>query len=316
MTAKAAYAGGLRIKDHRVGRVHDYTARQATVISCAILLPRGITGPTDPEQLWNAAERAEKRGDSWVGREAVLSLYPELPEAKNQSLLEGYGQYLADSHGIAAQANLHRYGAGDKRNVHGHIPLSGRVISNAGFGPKLRSWDQNHTSGAILEELRRTWAEHVNRALRDAGITKTVDHRSYQRQGFSIVPTAPLGKRGHALTQERRARLAKFVKAVTYETLEEITKLVFEWSESGDMTLLSKSVYRCVFVDAVSTPQLDPLFVDLMQKRIARLIKASRATSDTTGILMAFQDLQQTVEAFPESEREPLSKKKTLERFA
>jgi len=46
---------------------------------------------------------------------------------------------------------------------------------------------------ATLEEWRRVWAEMVNAKFEEKGLTCRVDHRSYERQGFDLLPTVHEG---------------------------------------------------------------------------------------------------------------------------
>ncbi|WP_407238188.1 MobA/MobL family protein, partial [Escherichia coli] len=65
----AAYRAGDVLTDNRTGEVFDYT-RKAGVLSADIVLPEGAPDwARDRNQLWNAAEAAERRKDACVARE-------------------------------------------------------------------------------------------------------------------------------------------------------------------------------------------------------------------------------------------------------
>ena len=49
------------------------------------------------------------------------------------------------------------------------------------------------------EEWRAAWAEYVNAALERNGSKSRIDHRSYKRQGLTIIPSIKLGKAAHQM---------------------------------------------------------------------------------------------------------------------
>ncbi|WP_159190674.1 MobA/MobL family protein, partial [Escherichia coli] len=78
----------------------------------------------------------------------------------------------------------------DKTNPHAHIMLTTRAVGPAGFGGKVRDWnDRTHA-----ETWRASWADHANRALANAGYQEEIDHRSDERQGLVKAPGLHLGK--------------------------------------------------------------------------------------------------------------------------
>lgn len=75
----------------------------------------------------------------------------------------------------------------DKTNPHAHIMLTTRAVGPAGFGGKVRDWnDRTHA-----ETWRASWADHANRALANAGYQEEIDHRSYERQGLENAQYSP-----------------------------------------------------------------------------------------------------------------------------
>jgi len=77
--ACASYRAGVCLADERVGKVFDYTHRSG-VEYAELLMPdnAGRAAEWNREQLWNAAEAAEKRTDSRVAREWTGALPVEL----------------------------------------------------------------------------------------------------------------------------------------------------------------------------------------------------------------------------------------------
>ena len=92
-TAAAAYRAAERVEDHTTGQVFDYT-RKCGFEHAEIVLPldvakRDINWARDRQQLWNAAELAEKRKDARIAREYEVALPEELTKAQRLELKIG-----------------------------------------------------------------------------------------------------------------------------------------------------------------------------------------------------------------------------------
>src|SRR5205823_666009 len=89
------------------------------------------------------------------------------------------------------------------RNTHAHVMLSMRELTADGFGAKVRDWN----SPELLEQWREKWADYQNEALKEAGLTVRVDHRSLEARGIEREPEP---KQGPVATQmERNGRPSK-----------------------------------------------------------------------------------------------------------
>ena len=74
-----------RIACEREGRVHDYAHKQGVEAVILIVPEHAPDWAGDREQLWNAAEAAERRKDTVVVREWELALPAELgPEGRQE----------------------------------------------------------------------------------------------------------------------------------------------------------------------------------------------------------------------------------------
>lgn len=197
-TAAAAYRAGERIVDDRTGEVHDYR-RRSGVLHAEILAPEHAPAwARDRAPLWNAVEKAERRGDAQVSRQIVVSLPHELNEAQRRELVRDFVQREFVSRGMVAYLAIHAPDRNsDARNHHAHILLTMRRIEGEGFGNKERGWN----SEDLLRGWRHQWAQHQNRALERAGCTERVDHRSYADQGIDRQATQHLGKDAHRREQ-------------------------------------------------------------------------------------------------------------------
>ena len=190
--ASAAYRSGSLMLDERTGLTHDYT-RKSGVAEAVILTP--ATAPawcTNRAELWNAVEKAERRKNSQLAREIELAIPRELPQDAARETVLAFVRENFVSQGMIADVAFHHM---DKTNPHVHIMLTTRAVGPAGFGGKVRDWnDRTHA-----ETWRASWADHANRALANAGYQEEIDHRSYERQGLEKTPGIHLGKSACAM---------------------------------------------------------------------------------------------------------------------
>ena len=205
-TAAAAYRAAERIEDHTTGQVFDYT-RKSGVEHAEIVLPveaakRDINWARDRQQLWNAAEVAEKRKDARVAREYEVALPQELTQAQRLELTRTFSQELANRYGCAVDFAIHMpHREGDQRNFHGHILTTTRQIETTGLGTKTSiEWADTDRAkqglGPAKEEvtkIRERWAVLTNEKLQALGHESCVDHRSLDAQGEQRIPGQHLG---------------------------------------------------------------------------------------------------------------------------
>jgi len=205
-TAAAAYRAAERILDHSTGQVFDYT-RKLGIEHAEIVLPldaakRDINWARDRQQLWNAAEFAEKRQDARVAREYEIALPQELTKSQRLELTRTFSQELANRYGCAVDFALHEpHRQGDVRNFHAHILTTTRQIEATGLGAKTSiEWSdtdrakRGFCSGKEeIAEIRERWAVLTNEKLQTLGHEARIDHRSLEAQGIELEPTVHLG---------------------------------------------------------------------------------------------------------------------------
>lgn len=199
-TAAAAYRAGELIHDKRTGEVHDYSRKKGIEYS-EIITSDGTT--ITRENLWNAAEEAEKRKDAKVAREWEIALPSELSQDQQRELARSFARELVDRYGVAADLCIHAPSKGsDARNQHAHILTTTRVFDAGQLGAKTRVLDSPKTSGKEVEAVRQLWAVMVNLALERAGHMERIDARSLAAQGIERAPSIHLGPTATAM--ERR----------------------------------------------------------------------------------------------------------------
>ena len=105
--ASAAYRSGSRLRDERLDRAHDFTAKRGVVHS-EIMLPEGAPDIWfDRERLWNDVEAFEVRKDAQLAREVEFSIPCEMSEAKGIALARDFAQSEFMDQGMIADLNVH-----------------------------------------------------------------------------------------------------------------------------------------------------------------------------------------------------------------
>lgn len=214
-TASAAYRSACKIVDERTGELHDYTKKSGVVSSDIVLPEFAPDWARDRNQLWNAAEKAEKRKDSCVAREVVVALPFELSPSERKRLAIDFAKEMADLEGCAVDVAIHEPSKhGDNRNHHAHLLKTTRKVSEVGLGEKLDTEKAGRARVNDLEKLRARWAELVNERLVENGIdNRKIDHRSFEDRNIPIAPTkhngptlsAILRRGGQSIVVDRRS---------------------------------------------------------------------------------------------------------------
>lgn len=222
----AAYRTGTRLKDDRTDRIYNYAHRNGVEAS-GTLLPKDAPD-WDTGQLWNEAEKAEKRKDALVAKEFQCAIPRELDEAQRKELVENFVRDEINARGLAASYGIHQTEANDGgTNPHVHILISTRQLGEDGFDKKKDQFIAP-TSGAkqkgkyvcdeALETFRERWEHHTNEALAAAGSSERVDCRSYADQGLDKKPGVHMGKDAWAMEQKGiRTRLGDQARTIAFE---------------------------------------------------------------------------------------------------
>ena len=192
--AAAAYRAGAKLTNERDGVTHDYT-RKRGVVESAILAPeRSPEWVRDRARLWNEVEASERRKDSQTAREVEIALPKELDREAQIELAYGFAREAFVERGMIADVSIHDKGDG---KAHAHILLTMRELSEEGFGPKNREWNQVEQ----LELWRREWEQAANKQLELSGHAERIDCRSYEERGIDKEPQQHLGPAAHAMKE-------------------------------------------------------------------------------------------------------------------
>jgi|APTNR8051073442_1049403.scaffolds.fasta_scaffold15826_1 hypothetical protein len=197
--AAAAYRTGTRIDDF------DYSRRKG-VADRALFLPDQATN-WNRAQLWEEAEKAEKRKNSVVAREVLLALPHEMPLQAHRKALEAFCLWLVGRYQVAADAAIHTPRSGhDARNIHAHILITTRRLSAEGLGQKTREIDDKTSGPREIEAMREQWA----RVLEGHGFKLEHQRKTSFPCSTGIRPIPPSRPADRLATDSRRChRLAE-----------------------------------------------------------------------------------------------------------
>ena len=300
VTASAAYRAGEQLTDARLGKTFDYTRRSGVLCSEIMAPADAPEWMRNREQLWNAVEKIEKRKDAQLARDVEISLPHELDRMQRIELVRGFVAAEFVAKGMIADVCFHAPSRrGDSRNHHAHILLTMRDLLGDGFGNKARGWNEKEQ----LQHWRESWAEHVNRALEQAGVAARVDHRSLAAQGIDREPTIHQGPAVAELTAQgvvtdcaaTAAVLANAnaerdqVKAELTELAQQIAALEKERADLVDGLAATGQARADVarsndaMQDEKTAPETEPRPAPLAEKGDAALATAKPEAADPRG---------------------------------
>ncbi|BAM86563.1 putative conjugal transfer protein, TraA [Bradyrhizobium oligotrophicum S58] len=188
--ASAAYRSGSRLRDERLGREQDFSAKRG-VVHCEVMLPENAPEAwRDRERLWNAVESFEVRKDAQLAREVEFALPRELTETQGIELARDFVRGEFVGLGMIADLNVHWDRTEDGMpKPHAHVMLTMRAVDENGFGQKVRDWNRTE----MVERWRKRWAELANERLAELDIDARIDHRSLKDQGIALEPQSQIG---------------------------------------------------------------------------------------------------------------------------
>jgi Ti-type conjugative transfer relaxase TraA len=188
--ASAAYRSASRMRDERLGRVQDFSAKRGVVHS-EVLLPENAPEQwSDRQRLWNDVEAFEVRKDAQLAREVEFAIPREMTQAQGIELARDFAQAEFVVSGMIADLNVHwDIGEDGMPKPHAHIMLTMRSVDENGFGQKVRDWNRTE----MVERWRERWAEHVNERLAELDIDARIDHRSLEAQSIALEPQSQIG---------------------------------------------------------------------------------------------------------------------------
>lgn len=190
--AAAAYRAATVLRDERLEMVFDYSRKQGVAFTGIMAPDAAPIAYSDRENLWNAAEAADKRIDSRPAREILISLPHELTDDQRHDLVRAFLAESVVTRGMIADYALHHPDPhGDERNHHAHILVTTRAVSPEGFGFKAAAWN----APTLVQEWRQAWELIQNQHLREhlGPDAPQVSSKSLAGQGHDREATIHLG---------------------------------------------------------------------------------------------------------------------------
>ncbi len=188
--ASAAYRSGSRLRDERLGRDQDFSAKRGVVHSEVMLPENAPKEWSDRERLWNDVEAFEIRKDAQLAREIEFAIPREMSERDGNELARDFVRGEFVDRGMIADLNVHWDMAEDGMpKPHAHVMLTMRAVDENGFGRKVREWNRTE----MVERWRERWAEIANERLTELDIDARIDHRSLEAQSIALEPQSQIG---------------------------------------------------------------------------------------------------------------------------
>jgi ATP-dependent exoDNAse (exonuclease V) alpha subunit len=105
--ASAAYRSASRLRDERLDRSHDFSAKRGVVHSEVMLPESAPEAWSDRERLWNDVEAFEVRKDAQLAREVEFAIPREMNEAQGIELARDFVRGEFVDRGMIADLNVH-----------------------------------------------------------------------------------------------------------------------------------------------------------------------------------------------------------------
>lgn len=220
--AAAAYRAGTTLQDQETGITHSYTKKTEVAYTEIILPEHAPEEYRNREILWNEVQKVETQDRARLAREWEVAIPNELDLDQAKTLIRNFGESLVKE-GMCIDLAIHWKNG----NHHAHIMGTTRPIGKDGkwapkerkgykldaegnkipvidpktgkqkIGARGRKMWQRETVQANdwnrrekVEEWRKRWADCCNKYLAKE---QQIDHRSYERQGITLLPTVHEG---------------------------------------------------------------------------------------------------------------------------
>lgn len=228
--AAAAYRAGTILTDNETGITHNY-AKKSEVTYTEIILPEHAPAEyANRETLWNEVQKIETQDRARLAREWEVALPNELDLDQAKTLIHDFAGSLV-AEGMCIDLAIHWKDG----NHHAHIMGTTRPIDKDGkWAPKERKAYKLDAEGKKIpvidpktgrqkigargrkmwqretiqcndwnrrekvEEWRKRWADCCNKYL---DREQQLDHRSYERQGVTQLPTIHEGYAARLMEQ-------------------------------------------------------------------------------------------------------------------
>ena len=228
--AAAAYRAGTTLQDQETGITHSYTKKTEVAYTEIILPEHAPEEYRNREILWNEVQKVETQDRARLAREWEVAIPNELDLDQAKTLIRNFGESLVKE-GMCIDLAIHWKNG----NHHAHIMGTTRPIGKDGkWAPKERKGYKLDAEGnkipvidpktgkqkigargrkmwqretvqendwnrrEKIEEWRKRWADCCNKYL---AREQQIDHRSYERQSVTQLPTVHEGYAARLMEQ-------------------------------------------------------------------------------------------------------------------
>lgn len=228
--AAAAYRAGAILTDNETGITHNYVTKSEVVHNEIILPEQAPAEYANRQTLWNEVQKVETQDRARLAREWEVAIPNELDLDQAKTLIHDFAKSLV-AEGMCVDLSIHW----KEGNHHAHIMGTTRPIGKDGkwapkerkgykldaegnkipvidpktgkqkIGARGRKMWQRETVQANdwnrrekVEEWRKRWADCCNKYL---AREQQIDHRSYERQGVTQLPTVHEGYAARLMEQ-------------------------------------------------------------------------------------------------------------------
>lgn len=271
--AAAAYRAGTILTDAETGIKHNYTQKSEVVYSEIILPEHAPAEYANRETLWTEVQKIETQDRARLAREWEVALPNELDLDQAKTLIHDFAESLV-AEGMCIDLAIHWKDG----NHHAHIMGTTRPIDKDGkWAPKERKGYKLDAEGNKIpvidpktgkqkigargrkmwqretiqcndwnrrekvEEWRKRWADCCNKYL---AREQQLDHRSYERQGVTQLPTVHEGYAARLMEQRgtvsdicqrnRDIKLYNHITALHQKSQQELKLLEQEIAKEPD----------------------------------------------------------------------------------
>ena len=194
--AASAYRARIQLVDERTGDVHNYKHGKNDVLFEGVFTPDyAPSWMRDRHQLWNAVEKYEKRKDSQVAKDLIVSLSASLTTEQNTRVLKDFIRDNFTRKGFIVDVAMHKPDRrGDQRNIHAHMQISIRSLNKDGSWSGKEQFVKGQPPKNDLMDLKARFTKRLNEELAKHGIDERWEYTSLEAQGIKRAPEQHLGK--------------------------------------------------------------------------------------------------------------------------
>lgn len=242
-TAAAAYRATCTIEDRTTGEKFDYSRKEKALYSEIVTNGNVPEWAKDRQELWNRVEEKENRKNSQFCRSFDIGLMKEFDLETNIKLIKKWINENYVDYGLVADLAIHaphkNTDGTTNENTHAHILIPTRFIGENGWEEK----DRLANDREFLNQVRKSWADIVNKEFKVRGMAERIDERTLEEQGIDREPQQHMGAKATAKARRGEETNRKRYKS-EQEKAEEIVINDKDLHLENDVTFIKLVVER------------------------------------------------------------------------